>query len=67
MNVQQRQTVNSLWHSTDELPDMRANIIILTSNGRLIDNREKQEVSFKVWCKWIHAKKWAYLKDLIPE
>ena len=55
----------SVWHSVEELPKKSANVIILTKTGHLIDNREKVKVSYSTWFKFIHAKKWAYLKDLI--
>lgn len=54
-----------LWHSVDETPKKSANVIVLTKTGHLIDNREKIEVQYSTWFKFIHAKKWCYLKDLI--
>ena len=55
------------WHPIDRKPVEDIPIIVLTTDGRLIDNREKVNISILAWFKWIHAKKWAYLKDIIPE
>jgi hypothetical protein len=55
----------SIWHSVDETPKKSANVVVLTKTGHLIDNREKIEVSYPCWLKFVHAKKWCYLKDLI--
>ena len=55
----------SVWHSIDEIPKKSANVIILTKTGHLIDNREKIDVSYPTYLKFVHAKKWAYLKDLV--
>ena len=55
----------SLWHSPSEQPKKGRNIIVLTRNGRIIDNREKVEISMLAWLKWVHAAKWCYLKDLV--
>ena len=55
----------SVWHSIDETPKKSANVIILTRRGHLLDNREKMWVSYSCYFKFVHAVKWAYLKDLI--
>ena len=58
--------INSVWHSTDELPKYSGFLAVLMSNGLM----ETMYYSAGIWFHEMTLKgytSWAYISDLLPE
>lgn len=61
--------INSVWHDTSEIPKIEnENILAIGEDDIVMPIRlcENLQESWADRMKYLHIKKWAYVKDLLP-
>ena len=58
--------INSVWHDVSECPDENEPTIIERENGKLSFHEKGYKGPWKYNVEQFRFKRWAYIKDLIP-
>ena len=59
--------INSVWHEVSERPDENEPTIIERENGKFSLHEKGYDGPWKYNVEQFNFKRWAYVKDLIPE